>query len=50
VEYRGGALFCPCHGSVFNATTGAVEQGPADVPLPRRRVVEHGGDLYAVPS
>ena len=28
---------CPCHGSIFSATTGAVIQGPASVPLPRFR-------------
>jgi thiosulfate dehydrogenase [quinone] large subunit len=25
---------CPCHGSIYNATTGAVLQGPAPSPLP----------------
>ncbi len=25
---------CPCHGSVFDATTGAVVKGPAPLPLP----------------
>ena len=28
-------VWCPCHGSVFNKTTGAVLQGPATAPLPR---------------
>jgi Rieske Fe-S protein len=41
---------CPCHGSVFNARTGAVEQGPASQPLPPKRVVESGGEIYAMPS
>jgi thiosulfate dehydrogenase [quinone] large subunit len=50
VEYSGGQLLCPCHGSMFDARTGAVLQGPAVAPLPARRVVEHGGQLYAVPS
>ena len=50
VEYGGGQLVCPCHGSIFDATTGAVLQGPAATPLPARRVIERGGQLYAVPS
>ncbi|MFF0144257.1 Rieske Fe-S protein [Amycolatopsis sulphurea] len=28
-----GVAHCPCHGSVYNALTGAVEQGPATQPL-----------------
>jgi thiosulfate dehydrogenase [quinone] large subunit len=50
VDYSGGQLVCPCHGSVFDAATGAVLQGPAVTPLPARRVVEHGGQLFAVPT
>lgn len=34
VSGRGPTLSCPCHGSVFDAATGAVQQGPADRPLP----------------
>jgi cytochrome b6-f complex iron-sulfur subunit len=34
VAGAGATLSCPCHGSVFDATTGAVQQGPADRPLP----------------
>lgn len=29
-----GRIGCPCHGSVFDAATGAVLQGPATDPLP----------------
>jgi thiosulfate dehydrogenase [quinone] large subunit len=50
VEYGGGQLVCPCHGSIFDAKTGAVLQGPAVTPLPTRRVVERSGQLYAVPT
>ena len=38
---------CPCHGSVFNARTGAVLQGPAFLPLNRIPVVlGPGNELY----
>jgi thiosulfate dehydrogenase (quinone) large subunit len=50
VGYQAGQIVCPCHGSVFNARTGAVIQGPAQTPLASRTVVEHGGDIYAVPA
>ena len=30
----GGEITCPCHGSAFDATTGAVVRGPAQTPLP----------------
>lgn len=33
VETRGRQLHCPAHDALFNATTGAVEQGPAERPL-----------------
>jgi Rieske Fe-S protein len=50
VTYQGGQLVCPCHGSLFNARTGAVEQGPASTPLAIKHVKESGGEIYAVPS
>jgi Rieske Fe-S protein len=31
---KGGVIVCPCHGSEFDATTGAVRRGPASRPLP----------------
>lgn len=34
VAPEGAELRCPCHGSVFDAFTGEVRQGPADKPLP----------------
>ncbi|MDT8914017.1 Rieske (2Fe-2S) protein [Amycolatopsis sp. PS_44_ISF1] len=38
-----GELNCPCHGSVFDALTGAVKKGPANAPLPKITVkVENG--------
>jgi thiosulfate dehydrogenase (quinone) large subunit len=39
---------CPCHGSIYNATTGQVIQGPAVLPLPSIRLSEgSGGELFA---
>ncbi|OXM62453.1 ubiquinol-cytochrome c reductase iron-sulfur subunit [Amycolatopsis vastitatis] len=43
VAPKGADLVCPCHGSVFNALTGEVKQGPAKKPLPSVPVkVENG--------
>ncbi len=41
-------IVCPCHGSVFNPTSGAVEQGPAATGL-RTIAISEGSDgqLYA---
>jgi thiosulfate dehydrogenase [quinone] large subunit len=50
VGYQGGVIVCPCHGSHFSATTGAVLQGPAVTPLAKKRVLERGGEIYALPS
>lgn len=50
VGYQGGQLVCPCHGAVYNARTGAVEAGPAPAALAQREVLEHGGNIYALPS
>ena len=42
-------IACPCHGSQFNATTGAVEVGPAPTGLKPITIAEGpGGQLYAV--
>jgi Rieske Fe-S protein len=38
-------LNCPCHGSIFDAFTGAVKQGPAKRPLPRVPVEVNGTDV-----
>jgi Rieske Fe-S protein len=45
-KVSGGKIFCPCHGSVFDAGTGAVLQGPASSPLPTMHVSVEGGEVY----
>jgi Rieske Fe-S protein len=42
----GGKIFCPCHGSVFDATTGRVLESPATAPLPSVPVVVRDGGVY----
>jgi len=42
----GGTINCPCHGSKFNAETGAVVNGPAAVPLPKVAVAVRGSAVY----
>lgn len=40
-----GAISCPCHGSVFDADTGAVLEGPASAPLAEIAVVVSGDSV-----
>jgi len=46
---KNGELYCPCHGSKFNATTGAVITGPATKPLPKYTVTKNGDQLELGP-
>ena len=48
VGESGKQLACPCHGSVYNAQTGAVINGPAPLPLPAYKVAQVGNDIYIV--
>jgi Rieske Fe-S protein len=41
-----GRIMCPCHGSVFSATTGAVVSGPAPRSLPGIDIVVRRGDVF----
>jgi Rieske Fe-S protein len=41
-----GKIDCPCHGSVFNATSGAVVAGPAPSPLPPIAVTVRNGEVF----
>jgi cytochrome b6-f complex iron-sulfur subunit len=41
----GKQLRCPCHGSVYDAFTGAVVSGPAPQPLPPVPVEVKGGEV-----
>ncbi|WP_091673032.1 ubiquinol-cytochrome c reductase iron-sulfur subunit [Amycolatopsis marina] len=47
VQPEGAELRCPCHGSVFDALTGEVRNGPADRPLPSVAVTVDGGNVVA---
>ena len=41
-----GQLLCPAHGSVFNASTGEVIQGPAERSLTQYKASERNGGIY----
>lgn len=47
VKPAGAELDCPCHGSRFNALTGAVLNGPATAPLTEVAVTVKGADVVS---
>jgi nitrite reductase/ring-hydroxylating ferredoxin subunit len=44
-DLEGTEIECECHGSVFDVTTGAVINGPAEDPLPMFQVRQEGDEL-----
>lgn len=50
VGYEGGIIVCPCHGGEYSAETGEVIAGPPPEGLAPKKVVESGGEIYAVPT
>jgi thiosulfate dehydrogenase [quinone] large subunit len=50
VGYEGGTIICPCHGGEYSAETGEVIAGPPPSGLAPKKVLEAGGQIYAVPS
>jgi len=47
VAPAGKEFHCPCHGSVYNAATGAVITGPAPLPLAAIPVKVEGGNVVS---
>jgi Rieske Fe-S protein len=47
---QGTTVSCPCHGSRFDAETGAVVQGPATRALPAVKVTVAAGKITAGPA
>lgn len=42
---EGSQVQCPCHGSTFDVTTGALVKGPAKEPEPSFKVVMKGDEI-----
>jgi Rieske Fe-S protein len=43
---EGGTINCPCHGSKFDASSGAPVAGPAPKPLPAVAVQQRDGAIF----
>jgi Rieske Fe-S protein len=46
-DVRNGQIICPCHGSSFALSSGAVTGGPAPRPLPSVPVVVEGDTVFS---
>ena len=44
-EIKGGTINCPCHGSKFKVADGSVDAGPANSPLPEKKIIVDGDSL-----
>ena len=49
-DLEGNILECPCHGSKFNVATGAVENPPAEEPVPTYAVSIDGDNVLVGPA
>ncbi|MFE4361586.1 MULTISPECIES: Rieske (2Fe-2S) protein [unclassified Kitasatospora] len=49
-QVKNNQIQCPCHGSRFAITDGAVQDGPASSPLPAYTVTVEAGNLKVTPS
>ena len=45
-QISNGTIDCPCHGSQYSITTGAVVAGPAPRPLPAKQIKVSGGSIF----
>jgi Rieske Fe-S protein len=45
-----GTIDCPCHGSEFKITNGAVVTGPAPTPLPKKKIKIKDGKVILLPG